>query len=112
MTPIFGSSNMNMGFKPIGHSQYVEDSKEPGRWKYRLGIVVQLCAFIGIIAFFMFRWNLEELAVLGAVLGVEIVVSFLANLFARHQLGGMSGDIAGYCICISEFAGVLALALI
>lgn len=101
-----------MSFDPIGHSQYVEDSKEPDRWKYRLGIIVQLCAFIGIIAYFMFRWNPETLIILAIVLGVEFVVGLIAVLFARHQLGGMSGDIAGYCICFSEFAGVLTLALI
>ena len=42
---------------------------------------------------------------------VEAVTAVLACLYARRQLGGMSGDIAGYTICISELAGILVLAI-
>lgn len=101
-----------MGFKPIGHSQYVEDYKEPDRWKYRAGVILQLVIFISIAAYLMFRYDLAYLQVFAVMIGVEIVVGLLAVLFARHQLGGMSGDIAGYVICFSELAGVLTLAII
>jgi cobalamin synthase len=39
------------------------------------------------------------------------IVTFIAGMHARKQLGGMSGDIAGYSIIWGEFAGVLAAAI-
>ena len=41
-----------------------------------------------------------------------IIVGFLVCGYARKQLGGMSGDIAGYTISITELAGILMLAII
>ena len=38
--------------------------------------------------------------------------SFIAILYGRAQLGGMSGDISGYGITIGELAGAIALAVL
>lgn len=92
---------------PIGHSQYASDYREPGRWKYRAAVIVQMAVIIAAAA------CLGEGA--GRLLAVSAVVAaaaFLACLYARKQLGGMSGDIAGYTICISELAGIIAIAII
>ena len=39
------------------------------------------------------------------------VVTELAGAHARKQLGGMSGDIAGYSIVWGELAGIVAAAI-
>lgn len=46
------------------------------------------------------------------VTAVIAAVGFLVCLYARKQLGGMSGDIAGYTICIGELAGIVTLAIL
>lgn len=43
---------------------------------------------------------------------VQIAVIYLISLHARKQLGGMSGDIAGYMIVISETAAVFTASVI
>lgn len=94
-------------YKPIGHSQYAEDYKVPGRWKYRLAVLLQTAAVFGIAVILGGDWL--QLLAMTAVIGL---CGFLACLYARKQLGGMSGDIAGYTICISELAGIFALAVL
>ena len=93
--------------KPIGHSQYAEDYEAPGRWKYRLAVLLQVALFMGVTILLGGGWL--KIAILTAVIGIA---GFAACLYARKQLGGMSGDIAGYTICISELAGILALAVL
>ena len=39
-------------------------------------------------------------------------VTLLSCLYARHNLGGMNGDIAGYSICMGELGGMILAALI
>lgn len=94
-------------YRPIGHSQYAEDYQVPGRWKYRLAVLLQTAAVLGIAILLGGGWI--KLLIAAAVIGAA---GFLACLYARKQLGGMSGDIAGYTICISELAGIFALAVL
>lgn len=93
--------------KPIGHSQYAEDYQTPGRWKYRMAVLVQVILFMGVSILIGGGWM--KILILTAVGGTA---GFLACLYARKQLGGMSGDIAGYTVCISELAGIIALAVL
>jgi len=95
-----------LSYKPIGHSQYAEDYKLPGRWKYRLAIFVQTLIFIGVDILLGGGWI--KILICAAVIAAA---AYLACLYARKQLGGMSGDIAGYTICISELAGIITLAI-
>lgn len=94
-------------YKPIGHSQYAEDYKEPGRGRYRAAVAIQAAIVVGIVAFL--SGGVVKPLICSAVIAVT---AFLACAYARKQLGGMSGDIAGYTICISELAGIIALAII
>lgn len=94
-------------YKPIGHSQYVEDYKEPGRGKYRVAVAVQMLLVIGIVIFL--GRDAAKTLICAAVIAA---IAFFACAYARKQLGGMSGDIAGYTICISELAGIITLAII
>lgn len=93
--------------KPIGHSQYVKDFEEQGRGRYRAAVVLQMAVVFAITA--VLAGDIVTTAVTALTV---IAANVIACAYARKQLGGMSGDIAGYAICISELAGVLALAII
>ena len=93
--------------KPIGHSQYVKDYEDKARLKYRIAVVAQVLAVIAIAALFG-----DDMAITGTIALVETLVCIIAIAYGRKQLGGMSGDIAGYGICISELAAMLTLAII
>ncbi|MCQ4636675.1 adenosylcobinamide-GDP ribazoletransferase [Anaerovorax odorimutans] len=57
------------------------------------------------------RWtaSLRTFAVLAAV---ELAASVISSAYGRKQLGGMSGDIAGFILVWSELAAVVSLAVI
>ena len=93
--------------KPIGHSQYVKDYEDKSRSKYRAALIIQMLV-IAIVAA-VFSGDITKAA---AVTITVCASCAIAIFYARKNLGGMSGDIAGYGICISELAGVLALAII
>ena len=46
------------------------------------------------------------------MIGAQFAASLLSGIYARKQLGGMSGDIAGFMLVWSELAAVFALAVI
>jgi adenosylcobinamide-GDP ribazoletransferase len=85
----------------------VKDYEDKSRIKYRIAVVGQM-AVIAIAAGCLSDDPAMTIAVAAAV----IVSCVIAIAYARKNLGGMSGDIAGYGICISELAGMLALAVI
>ena len=43
------------------------------------------------------------------VVGAVMAVTYVAAVYAKRQLGGMSGDIAGYSIVWGELAGIFAM---
>ena len=47
----------------------------------------------------------------GIAIFVALAGSLIGGAYARQQLGGMSGDVAGYEICWCEAIGVIALAV-
>lgn len=93
-------------FKPIGHSQYA-DTYDKDEKTLCIFIILGLLAFAvgiaGVVAL-DFRSPLK-------VTLLMTIVSLGTALYAKKQLGGMSGDIAGYTICLSELAGIFYLAL-
>lgn len=94
-------------YKPIGHSQYVKDYQAPSRWKYRLVVALQLILILAVAG--VLQDSYVTILSVAAVMGIT---GFIACAYARKQLGGMSGDVAGYTICISEVAGIVTAALI
>lgn len=110
-----GAGNQVLTYKPIGHSQYVEDYQKEGWLKLRIVSFIQLALYTSALYFGMYylvgglsgdyftKMCLIHLATAAA--------TDLAGRHARKQLGGMSGDIAGYSIIWGEFAGVLAAAI-
>lgn len=93
--------------KPIGHSQYVKDYEDKARNKYRVAVVLQVIVVVAVAAFLG-----GDPATTITVSLVEAAACVIAIGYARKNLGGMSGDIAGYGICISELAAMLTLAVI
>ena len=93
--------------KPIGHSQYVKDYEDKSRSKYRAALIIQMLVIAGAIGLLSGDPAMTLTVTVAACASCAIAI-----FYARKNLGGMSGDIAGYGICISELAGVLALAII
>ncbi len=93
--------------KPIGHSQYVKDYEDKGRNKYRAAVVMQMVVITTLATVLG-----GDMAKTIAVAVTVVIACTIAIAYARKQLGGMSGDIAGYGICICELAGMLALAMV
>lgn len=94
-------------YNPIGHSQYAADYKAPARWKYRAVVAVQLFLVITVAILISGEWIRNIIIFI-----VMVVVAYISCFHARKQLGGMSGDIAGYTICLSEVAGIITAAVI
>ena len=101
-------------YKPLGHSQYVEDFEEKNRGQCRVVTLVQLAVYMllyyGAIYFFI-RMTSDFMTKMWAIHFVTAIVTSFAGAHARKQLGGMSGDIAGYSIIWGEFAGVMTAAI-
>lgn len=99
-----------LGCEPIGHSQYAPTHKDGSKGKYYAAMGLQLVLLFAIwIAIFGVN-SLDPGQLI--VLVIEVLACETAGLYGRHQLGGMSGDIAGYIICFGEFAAILAAAII
>lgn len=101
-------------YKPIGHSQYVEDYEAKDRNKYRaLTIIQQLIYMVLLYVLYavVLKIPFDGMIKVFCINCATSLVTMLAGMHARKQLGGMSGDIAGYSIICGEFAGVLTAAI-
>lgn len=115
--PIESRSNAGLQVlihKPIGHSQYVEDYKQEGRLKLRLIAAVQCGVYYLIYLLFMYKVIVAGSDMIFRMTCIVVAAMFAseaAGWHARKQLGGMSGDIAGYAIIWGELTGVIAAAI-
>lgn len=109
-----GAGYQVLTYKPIGHSQYVEDYEAKDRGKYRALVIIQQLLYM-VILYVVFSFvvglSFNQMIKVFCVNLATSIVTFIAGAHARKQLGGMSGDIAGYSIIWGEFAGVLAAAI-
>lgn len=93
-------------YKPIELSQYAQSFEAKPNYKYRL-CILSLCV-IPLLVMLRFKPSFYSfLGICAVVFTVVIVHVFVAN-YARRELGGMNGDIAGYALTISECAGLIA----
>ena len=93
--------------KPIGHSQYAsgagaEDTAQ--KKKACLLILAQVIIFSALGLFLSSNLVATLLVILATALG-----TYLATVYGKRQLGGMSGDIAGFAIVWGELAGIFAM---
>ncbi|MGN0711535.1 MAG: adenosylcobinamide-GDP ribazoletransferase [Anaerovoracaceae bacterium] len=93
-----------LNFEPIGHSQYKASFDR--RINRHYGIVL---AAMAVIALGTALYLGEKAAAVAGLLVIAVHFAMMWN--GRRQLGGMSGDIAGYALTLSECAGLLAVAV-
>lgn len=89
-------------FKPIGHSEYAAFDRSmatPAAASVMLMVTLLTCG--------LWLGSAAVLAVYATVIGY-----IAAMAWAIHTLKGVSGDLAGYALCIGELCGLAALAVI
>ena len=93
-------------FAPMKTSQYAGTFKA-GKTKRQRNILLGMYLAVMLAVFvFLFSWPSCTLAVTWAGL-----TTILSCRLARKNLGGMSGDIAGFSITLGELSGLLILAI-
>lgn len=97
--------------KPLGHSQYYKKVQSSSRWKEALGVLaVSLCSILIVLG--------AGAALIGFTPHIFVVmaVCVFAYLFfmrgAVREMGGVSGDLAGYSLTLAETAGLVALSVV
>lgn len=88
-------------FKKISESQYVGVAKNKGQ------IVVLTAQLLLILVLSFVVCGKKAITVLAVIAGYALALSK-----AYKSLEGVNGDVAGYALAISEFCGVLVLALL
>lgn len=86
------------GLEPMQTSQYANCEKKKSGLLFP-GVMLLAALAAGFVLFGM--W--------GLVLAVQVLCFALALRRAFHSLGGMNGDISGYCITLSELFACAAL---
>lgn len=89
-----------LSYPPIGHSQYKSSFDKKANRPYVWIVTILYMALVLLPCYFGFCDATYTLALAG-------LVQALAVLYGRHQLGGMSGDIAGYSLTIGECSALL-----
>lgn len=93
--------------KPIGHSQYAsgagaDDTRQ--KKKAVILVIIQLAVYC-TAGMLLASYLVPSLLVIGAT----AAATYLAALLAKRNLGGMSGDIAGFSIIWGELIGIFAM---
>lgn len=89
-----------LSFRPMGQSQYVDSFDLEQNRKYLIIIAVLVFGIIAL-SYFVFYWKIA------LIVEFIIIVHFATMAYARVQLGGMNGDIAGYALTVSECLAIL-----
>lgn len=88
--------------RPMNHSQYSSSYRNGVKKSHIVIFIMETAVTFGAACIYGVLWPLLAAA----------VCSWIAILYAKYQLGGMSGDVAGYSITISEICAVAVLILI
>ena len=88
-------------YVPMATSQYFSDKDENSRRVCQVAVIIEMLTGICVCIFFASDHMVE-----GVRIGIQVASGYIACLYGRRQLGGMSGDVSGYTICISEFVGM------
>ena len=113
-----------LGMEPLKTSQYAESEEgaegtKENNTKYinTILVVVLLILFIVMLVVFILamRLSFKSAIIMLVQLLIPTVMTLLVTRvtagLARRNLGGMSGDIAGFSICMGELIGLITLAL-
>ncbi len=110
------SSEAVWSYRSLSTSQYHKSlSSEQLKNRKKAEAFMSISTLLVIIGFFLI-FDREELFKLvtafDLVLVIELAAHFISCRAARKNLGGMSGDISGFAITISEAAAMVAMAVI
>lgn len=90
--------------KPLPTSSLAKSFKAGANRSELMLVILAGCCVVASMTW-LYRWQgLLTISVMG-------MVQLLATLHCRRQLGGFSGDVAGYMLCLGELAAVISLAL-
>lgn len=105
-----------LNFVPIGHSQYKAsyDEKINRQYGFVLNLMIFVTITIAAIIPAIASYSYSDIGAESAITAIvtTVITHHVMMFYGRRQLGGMSGDIAGYALTISECAGVLVLAIL
>lgn len=90
-----------LGFPPMGHSQYKAsfDLKENAKYIVILSVFLVVALAVSVLY-------------VGSTVPVFVAITgFLVMKALRKELGGMSGDVAGYGLTLAECMGMVLLAI-
>ncbi|MGP1569852.1 MAG: adenosylcobinamide-GDP ribazoletransferase [Eubacteriales bacterium] len=90
-------------YRSIATSQYAKSFEAQISYKYRLFINA-----FWMIPLVVITWLKPDLFKVMISVCTVLIVHWAVTAYAREQLGGMNGDIAGYALTISECAGLIA----
>lgn len=97
-----GSAFCVLSIKPLGHSEYAEGAAP--RTLVRAVILSALLAWLLLCIFA--SWS-------GLAVGAATLMGYaLAMYCCVRTLGGVSGDLAGFSLVVSELCGLIALAIV
>ena len=105
MVPRTVSGFMMMTAKPMDTSQYVEMKKNTGALAF---LIAQAVTYIAVMIILISNVGVSALCF---TLIMCILGSLISILFAKHDLQGMNGDIAGYGILWGELLGIISMML-
>lgn len=98
-----GSAFSVLSLQPLGHSEYASDEEKPSAL-IRDVKVMAAAALVLLLVFSGWRGLLAGLAALGGYA--------LSMRACVRSLGGVSGDLAGFALTISELCGLIVLAIV
>lgn len=105
-----------LNYVPIGHSQYKASYDQKINKQYGLALNLMIFVAIAIAAIIpaIASYSYTHIGAGSAITAIvtTVVTHHIMMFYGRKQLGGMSGDIAGYALTISECVGVLVLAIL
>lgn len=104
------ASNDVLDCRPMKHSQYAENYADAEE-RTRSRIIVAVCLLVALSVTALAGSFYGHGMTYGIAIFVALAGSLIGGAYARQQLGGMSGDVAGYEICWCEAIGVIALAV-
>ena len=95
-----GSAFSVLTLKPIGHSQYAEMKRRTPR---QVAVAVTWLMAVAVCALWLGPW-----AALGLL--IETAAYALAMAWVYRTLKGVSGDVAGFALTVSECVALIAMA--
>lgn len=97
--------------RPLSTSQYRQSFSKRENRKYKWALIFIWILAAGVMAADEYRLC-QGIWTAGAVSVAQLMASLAGDAYGRKQLGGMSGDIAGYMLVWSELAAVIILAVL